>query len=207
MLSGKIDIHWPGYSHLNCIRISIYINEKWEGSVIKLYQHGRRELFCTDVRQNDWWSCAPWDLKFKYSKKLKSVYPCIKHECAGSQTNKWIVFSYKKYFCNCKVCTVKALFVHVSSERDTFWEARCLKDGSALSKKELSLVAQAENFNTEYLHLFLKDFFKFSFFYVKPTTPWSKSTYTKWTLGKKAWLQFWLFPSTLSNVTWDKSSN
>lgn len=45
---GKLThTQWSGYSPLNCTRISIHINEKWEESNIKLYQLGRRALSCT----------------------------------------------------------------------------------------------------------------------------------------------------------------
>lgn len=51
------------------------------------------------------------------------------HEC--------ITFSYNKYFCNCKVCAIKSLFINLSSGKDTFWEISCPEDGwSALPENQ-----------------------------------------------------------------------
>lgn len=205
MLSGKADTHWPQYSHLNCIRISIFINEKWEGSVIKLYQHGRIELFCTDVRQNDWWSCAPWDLKSKYSKKPhKSISMHKAWMCR--LTNTQLYFHTRSAFVIVRYAQSKPCLFMCPEKGTNFWEASCPKDGwSALSKNQSYLWWLKLSTSTlKYLHLFSKDLFKFSSLYVKPTTPWNKGTYAEWMLGNKVWQQLWLFPSTLSNVTWTK---
>lgn len=190
MLSGKAGTHWPEYSHLNCIRISIYINEKWEGSVIKLYQHRKIELFCTDVKVE--WLVEFCSLGFKvqvFKKTYKSISMHKAWMCRMTSTQ--LYFNTRSAFVIVRYAQSKPCLFMCPEKGKNFWEARHPKDGwSALSKKQSYLwwfKLGTSTLKYFYIYFLKKDLFKFSFLYVKPTTPWDKGTYTEWMLGHKVW--------------------